>query len=459
MATHHQIQKPATSPTGNLPSAEIVSRYLAFFRVHGHVEIEGAPLVVPGSGTSFVIAGMQPLMPYLSSRRNPPAERLTDWQRCLRTDDVDRVGSNGRKLSSFHMLGNWSIGDYGRREAIAYALELLCDGLDVDTSRLWMTTFGGDETLGLPADERAIEEWQRAGIASERIVPLGAEDNFWSTGGPGPCGPCSEIFVDRGIARGCGQPGCKPGCSCERFLEIWNLVFIEHERQEDGAITPLPLHSVDTGMGLERVAAVLQDVETVFEVDLFRSAALRLGEMAGDVESTAARVRARRMIVDHTRAALFAALAGVEPGRDGRGSVLRRLIRRAARQGRVLGLEQPFLCELVGPLVEAHGMLVSSEERDRLPAVQQMLADEERRFSRVLTAGLRELARVEPSPEGTVRGERLLTLHAERGFPADLAAEILAERGLQVDWSGYERAAREHQAISRLSAERRFGRT
>jgi alanyl-tRNA synthetase len=462
MATQHSIEHThGMQRTRSWSSAEIVGQYLAYFRAQGHHEIAGSPLVLPGIGTSFVVAGMQPLMPYLRGQLPPPAPRLTGWQRCLRTDDADLVGTNGRKNSCFHMLGNWSIGDYGRREAIGYALDLLLGGFGADPACLWMTIFAGDEALGLPADEQAVAEWLRAGIAAERIVPLGADDNLWSTGGPGPCGPCTEIYVDRGVERGCGRPDCRPGCACERFLEIWNLVFIEYEQEQGGRFTPLPLRSVDTGMGLERIAAVLQGVETVFDTDLFQSATHRLHELAGTGGSGAPnseRTRARRMIVDHTRAALLAGLTGVEPGRDGRGSVLRRIIRRAARQGRVLELGGPFLGELVGPLAEAHGPLLTSAERERVPSVARILTDEERRFSRVLTAGLRELAHVEPSTDGLVPGERLFTLHAERGFPSDLAAEILAERGLRVDWTGYERAAQVHQQISRVSAERRFSR-
>lgn len=443
-----------------ISSAELARHYLAFFTARGHCEIPGAPLAVPGTTTSFIIAGMQPLLPYLRGEVAPPAPRLTDLQRCLRTDDIEAVGTNGRKLTNFQMLGNWSIGDYGPREAIALALEFL-DELRVDRGPLWMTTFGGDTELGLPPDTLAVEEWCRAGIAPERIVPLGTEDNLWSTGGPGPCGPSTEIYVDRGEALGCGRPECKPGCECERFLEIWNLVFIMYELTPDGRYVPLPFRSVDTGMGLERTAAVLQGVPTVYDTDLFVPGFARLAELAPVVENKegegARHTLARRIIVDHGRAALFAALADVLPDRDGRGSVLRRLIRRAARQGRMLGLEQPFLGELVGPLAEAHGGLLSDEERARVPEVARMVTGEERRFTRVLTAGLRALETVEPGADGRIDGERLFVLHAERGLPADLAGEILAERGLTVDWQGYERALAEHHAISRAGLEREGG--
>lgn len=459
-------EKTGKTETRGWSAEEIAREYVAFFRERGHLEIAGSPLVVPENTTSFVIAGMQPLIPYLRGDVPPPGERLVDMQRCLRTDDVDAVGSNGRKLTSFHMLGNWSVGEYGRREAIRLALELL-GVYGVDRERLWVTVFAGEPRLGLARDEAAIAEWRAAGVSGERIVPLGMDDNFWTTGGPGPCGPDSELFVDRGEALGCGRPECAPGCACERFLEIWNLVFVEFERHEgreegeDGSFASLPLRSVDTGMGLERMAVVLQDAPSIFALDLFRPARERLRELEGsegDGDGDEARAeRARRVIVDHVRAALLAGLAGVVPGNLGRASVLRRLIRRAARQGRALGIARPFLGELLGPLARAHGSLLTVEEQERVPEVARMVTEEERRFARVLTAGLRALERMAAEGGGgVVPGERLFLLHAERGFPADLAAEVLAERGLAVDWSGYERALAGHREVSRASAERRF---
>lgn len=444
-----------------LLAADIVEQYLAFFRQREHVELPGSSIVVPGNSTSFIIAGMQPLLPYLSGKVTPPAPRLTALQRCLRTGDADAVGSNARKLTCFHMLGNWSVGDYGKGETMAMALELL-DRFGVDRESLWVTTFAGDESLGIPPDEYTVSKWQRLGIPSGRIVPLGAEDNLWpssSTGGIGVCGPCTEIFVDRGVELGCGEPTCRPGCDCDRFLEVWNLVFIEYEQQADGSVVKMPFLSIDTGMGLERMAAVLQDVRTVFDIDLFVPASMRLAELAsidGKLDDVALE-RARRMIVDHTRAALFAMLAGIMPGRDGRNSVVRRLIRRAARQGRVLGIDKPFLGQLVPPLVEAHDGLLTSIERQQIPVMITLFTEEEEHFTRVLTIGLRELAQLEPDGRGIVSGERIFELHAEKGFPSDLAAEILSERGLTVDWESYHRAEDVHRDVSRRSAKHHFG--
>ena len=461
------------NPSEPLLSPEIVARYLRYFGARDHLEVPGMALAAPDLTTSFVIAGMQPMIPYLRGAVPPPHPRLTSLQRCLRTDDADAVGSNGRKCTSFHMLGNWSIGDYGRRAAIEMALALL-DELGLPRVALWVTYFGGDASVGLPPDTATVDEWLRVGIPAARLVSLGRDDNLWTMGGPGPCGPCTELFVDRGEALGCGQLDCQPGCACERFLEVWNLVFIQDEWLPDGSYQPLPVRSVDTGMGLERIAAALQGVPTVFDTDLFVPAQARLDELLAAERARAhdstrgpmrqgasaprsattehgisAAERARRTVVDHARATLLALLAGVGPERAGRGSVVRRLIRRAAWQGRVLGLERPFLGELLAPLAAAHGPLLGEGERARIPALAQVIAEEEGRFARVLTTGLRELDRLAPGSDGLVPGERVYALLADRGFPPDLAAEVLAERGLAVAWDGYERARETHRAVSR----------
>ena len=444
--------------TTHLSSTEIVDRYLTFFRSRGHSELRESPLAVPGNSTSFIIAGMQPLLPYLRGVVKPPSPRLTALQRCLRTDDAEVVGTNTSKNTAFHMLGNWSIGDYGRHEAIAMALDLLLNVFGLDQSRLWVTVFAGDSELSLPADEVALQEWSRLGIACEHIVPLGSGDNLWTMGGPGPCGPCSEIFFDRGPGFDPQPRECRPGDACERFLEIWNLVFMDYESLPAGKLVPLPQRNIDTGMGLERVASVLQGAESVFSIDLFQPALSHLNVLAPESggSNNPSEVRARRVIVDHMRAVLLSCLAGVLPGRDGSGSVVRRLLRRAARQGRLLGIGGPFLSQLLVPLAQGHGSLLTPEEHGEVPQIVRIVENEEKLFARVLTTGLRELSRLEPNANGLIAGELLFKLHSEKGFPTDLATEILAERGLQVDWSGYEQASEEHRRISRVSAEKHF---
>ncbi len=447
-----------SSNVSYLSSSEIVERYLAFFRSKEHIPLPGSPLAVAGGSTSFIIAGMQPLLPYLRGLVTPPSPRLTALQRCLRTDDAEVVGTNTSKNTAFHMLGNWSIGDYGKHEAIEMALDLLLNVFGLDQSKLWVTVFAGDPELDLPTDDMAQQEWLRMGMPREHIVPLGAEDNLWTMGGPGPCGPCSEIFFDRGPGLDPHPSECRPGDSCERFLEIWNLVFMEYESLPSGSLIPLPQRNIDTGMGLERIASVLQGAESVFSVDLFQPALGRLLELApsGVMDDDSRETRARRIIVDHMRAVLFACLAGVMPGRDGSNSVVRRLLRRASRQGRLLGIDKPFLGELLMPLTQGHGSLLTVSEHEQVPYIIRIVQEEEKLFERVLTTGLRYLSQLEPGANGSIPGELLFKLRAEKGFPTDLATEILSERGLEVDWSSYEQALKEHRRVSRLSAEKHF---
>src|SRR5258708_18222774 len=308
--------EPNTQKSTVWTSEAISTTYLAFFTAREHLELPGRSLIAPNQSTYFTVAGMQPLLPYLRGQQTPPASRLTSFQRCLRTVDVDETGDTNRKLTLFHMLGNWSVDHYGRREAIEMAVELLTlFGLDL--SRLWVTTFGGDPALNLPPDEFTSGEWQRHGFPTEHIVPLGMEDNFWDMGAgvPGPCGPCTELFLDCGSEHGCRQPECRPGCSCERFLEIWNLVFIQFDPSPDPTLPPLPFFSLPTALGLERIGMVLQDVPSLFDIDLFQPAIEVLNSLAPVRKDSDALLdqRAPRVVLTHTRASIFASLQAALP--------------------------------------------------------------------------------------------------------------------------------------------------
>ena len=451
MTTHNQ---PSTVVW---TSSAISTTYREFFTTREHLGLPGSPLVAPDTSTYFTVAGMQPLLPYLRGQQTPPAPRLTALQSCLRTVDVADTGKTNRKITLFHMLGNWSIGDYGKREAIEMAIELL-HVFGLDFQRLWVTTFGGEPALNLPPDELTRGEWQRQGFPAERVVPLGMEDNFWDLGAqvPGPCGPCTEIFVDYGPEHGCGKPDCRPGCSCERFLEIWNLVFIEFERSPEGNLSRLPFLSIDTGMGLERIGMVLQQVPSVFDIDLFQPALETLHSLVPTRPGCPQDQLARRVILDHTRAALFILLEGVLPGEKGQNSVVRRLLRRAFRQGRVLGLSGPFLAQLVEPLLSPHTFLLTPEQITSMSKLVEIVTREERQFQRTLNIGLKILEQLQPDERGVIPGRDIFRLHSDRGFPSDLAGEILAERGLSIDWPGYEQALEQHRQVSRISIQSQF---
>ena len=332
-----------------MKAAEIRERFLSFFEARGHLRVPSASLV-PSSYDPTVLlttAGMQPFKPYFRGEEEPPARRLNSCQKSFRTTDIENVGRTLRHLTFFEMLGNFSVGDYFKREAVEYALELStsADGLGFDLDDIWITVFGGDEELGLGPDGEAIECWRSVGIADDRIVLLGREDNFWQSGPTGPCGPCSELYFDRGPAFGADND--RPGDDTERFLEYWNLVFMQYELQEDGSLPELPTKNIDTGMGLERMAAILQDVESVYETDLFEPLIALGEELSGrrygqDFPTT----RALRILADHGRGATFLLGDGVVPSNEDRGYILRRIMRRTLQQGRALGLEESFLPRL-----------------------------------------------------------------------------------------------------------------
>jgi alanyl-tRNA synthetase len=438
-------------------SDEIRETYLRFFESRGHLLQPSASLVPSSYDPSVLLntAGMQPLKPYFLGQEDPPATRLTSCQRCFRTTDVDQVGSTARHLTYFEMLGNFSIGDYFKPEAIAFGWELSIEGFGFDPEQVWVTVFAGDEELGLGPDEESIELWRAQGIPEERIVRLPRSENFWQAGPAGPCGPCSEMYLDRGVEF--GAEGERPGDDTDRFLEYWNHVFMALELHEDGSLTELPQRNIDTGMGLERMAAVLQGVGSVFETDGFRPLVELAEELSGRAyESGEQATRAMRIIADHSRGMVNLIADGVVPSNEDRGYVLRRIMRRAIQQGRVLGLEAPYLGRFAERVIELQAGAYPHLEEQR-DTVMRWVDDEERSFGRTLERGTELLEQLvaEAKEKNTswVDAADAFQLHDTYGFPYDLTRELLAEEGLEVDDAGFEELMDQQRERARSGAE------
>src|SRR3954453_22308582 len=436
---------------------EIRETYLSFFAERGHKIVPSASLVPSLHDPSVLLttAGMQPFKPYFLGREEPPAPRLADVQKCFRTTDIEEVGNTARHLTFFEMLGNWSFGDYFKEESIPWGWELSTDGFGMDPERIWVTVFGGDEELGLGPDEEAIAVWRRVGVPDERIVRLGREDNFWQAGPAGPCGPCSELYLDRG--EDFGAPGEQPGDDTDRFLEFWNHVFMTYDLAEDGSVTELPMRNIDTGMGLDRMAAILQDVPSVFETDHVRPLIDLAEELTGHgYEEGEAVTRAMRIVADHARGAAFLIADGVVPSNEDRGYILRRIMRRAIQQGNTLGLESPWLGRFAERTIElmgdAYPELVAERE-----TIARWVNDEEEGFGRTLERGTELLERLvaEAERQGTswIGASEAFKLHDTFGFPYDLTKELLAEEGLSVDDAGFEELMEEQRIRARTGAE------
>jgi alanyl-tRNA synthetase len=334
-------------------SDEIRERYQRFFEARDHLRHPSAPLIPRNDPSTLLIsAGMHPLKPYFTRQEPPPAERLTTCQKCFRTPDIDEVGITKRHLTFFEMLGNFSFGDYFKQRAVEMAWQFSLEELGFDEERVWITVFEGDEELGLGPDEEAIEAWLNVGVPRERIVLCPRSENFWQAGPTGPCGPCSELYLDRGLEW--GKPDDLPGGENERFLEYWNLVFMQFNQDPVNTLTPLPAKNIDTGLGLNRMAIVQQDVPTIFETDQFKPLVELAEELSGHrYDHEEFRVdRAMRILADHSRGAVNLIADGVVPSNEDRGYVLRRIMRRAIQQGRVLGLEQPYLGRFADRAIE-----------------------------------------------------------------------------------------------------------
>jgi alanyl-tRNA synthetase len=437
-------------------AAEIRETFLSFFEREGHRRMPSASLVPSTYDPSVLLttAGMQPFKPYFSGEERPPAQRLTSDQKCFRATDIENVGSTARHLTFFEMLGNFSIGDYFKEDAVRYAWQLSTEGFGFAPERIWISVMGGDDELGLGADEEAIEHWRAVGVPEERIVRLGREDNFWQAGPTGPCGPCSELYLDRG--REFGTDDDLPGDDTERFLEFWNLVFMQYQLHADGSLTDLPQRSIDTGLGLDRLAAILQDVPSVYETDHFRPIVALGEELSGrSYGADAATTRALRILADHGRGTAFLLADGVVPSNEDRGYVLRRIMRRAIQQGRALGIADLFLPALCERVVETMGDAFGELRAER-ETIARWAAAEEEGFRRTLVQGERVLgevaSRAKEAGTAWVDAEDAFRLHDTYGFPYELTRELLADQGLEVDDAGFEELMDVARARSRAGA-------
>jgi alanyl-tRNA synthetase len=416
-------------------SAQIREKYLQFFESKGAQRRPSSSLVPDDPSLLLTSAGMVQFKPVFLGVRDIGTTRATTCQKCVRTTDIEIIGHTGRHHSFFEMLGNFSFGDYFKTEAAQWAWEFSVDVLGLDPERVWITIFEDDD------EAEAI--WRDVvGVPPERIVRMGAEDNFWAAGPTGPCGPCSELYYDRGEGTGCGLDTCKVGCDCDRFVEYWNLVFMQYNRLEDGTLEPLPKRNIDTGMGLERMASILQGAPSNFETDimgqLMELATTITGVSYGESDKSDISLR---IIADHARAVTFMIADGILPANEGRGYVLRRLLRRAVRHGRILGVTEPFLATLVAKVVETMGDAYP-EIVDNAAFIGQIVAAEETRFGTTLRQGLimldEALADVRAAGGDVLPGEAAFTLHDTYGFPLELTEEIVAEQEMTVDLSGFK---------------------
>ena len=425
--------------TGN----EIRKAYLDFFESKKHLKLHSFSLVPENDPSLLLIgAGMAPLKPYFTGKLVPPSYRVTTSQKCIRTGDIDNVGRTARHHTFFEMLGNFSFGDYFKKEAITWAWEFLTEVLELDTNKLYVTVY--------PEDEEAYDIWHNiVGLADERIFKL--EDNFWEIG-EGPCGPDSEIFYDFGPERGCGKPTCNVGCDCDRYLEIWNLVFTQFNKTKDGSYEPLEKKNIDTGAGLERLASVIQQKESNFETDLLFPIMQRVIDVCrGDYNNKEQKI-AVKVIGDHIRAVTMMIGDGILPSNEGRGYVLRRILRRAVRFGRVLGIEEAFLADLVDIVIDMYKEAYP-ELAERKELIKTVIATEEAQFSATLAQGLELLNAMIEDVDGTgvLAGEKVFKLYDTFGFPVELTEEIVQEHGMTIDHDGFDKAMKAQQERARAA--------
>ena len=427
---------------------ELRKMYLDFFESKGHLAMPSFSLVPQNDNSLLLInAGMAPLKPYFTGQEIPPRTRVTTCQKCIRTGDIENVGKTARHGTFFEMLGNFSFGDYFKTEAIHWSWEFLTKVLEIPEDRLYPSVY--------LEDDEAFDIWNKEiGVAKDRIFRFGKEDNFWEHGA-GPCGPCSEIYFDRGEKYGCGKPGCTVGCECDRYIEIWNNVFTQFENDGEGHYTELKQKNIDTGMGLERLATVMQDVDSIFDVDTIKAIRDKVCEFAGaEYGQDEKKDVSIRVITDHIRSVTFMVSDNITPSNEGRGYVLRRLLRRAARHGRLLGIKGEFLAELSKTVIsESH--MGYPELAERQDVILKLIFVEEQNFNKTIDQGLvilnNLMADMEKKGTKELSGEEAFKLYDTYGFPLDLTLEILEEKGYEVDKKGFEEAM-EHQRSTARNA-------
>lgn len=424
---------------------ELREAYLSFFESKGHLRHKSFPLVpIDDKSLLLINAGMAPLKKYFKGESEPPKSRMTTCQKCIRTPDIERVGITARHGTFFEMLGNFSFGDYFKEEAIVWSWEFCTKVIELPEEKIWVTIYEDDD--------EAFDIWHnKVGVPAERIVRLG-DDNFWEIGS-GPCGPCSELHFDRGEEFGCGSPDCKPGCDCDRFMEFWNLVFTQFDSDGAGTYTPLAHPNIDTGMGLERLACVMQGVNNLFEVDTVKNIMAKVSELTGvTYGEDKQKDISLRVITDHIRSTSFLICDGVNPSNEGRGYVLRRLLRRAARHGRLLGVKGTFLADICD-VVAKENATAYPELTEKLSYIKTVIKNEEERFAATVDKGMEMLekliANAKADGTNTLRGEDVFKLSDTYGFPFDLTREISAEAGIGVDAEGFEKLLKEQKDRAR----------
>ena len=430
---------------------ELREKFLQFWETKDHLRHDSYSLIPENDKSLLLIAaGMAPLKPYFSGAKVPPRKRMTTAQKCIRTNDIDNVGHTARHATFFEMLGNFSFGDYFKEGAINWGWEFITspEWLDIPKDKLWATIY--------LEDDEAFDIWRnQVGMPAERIVRLGKDDNFWEIG-TGPCGPCSEVYFDRGPEYGCGKPDCKPGCDCDRYMEFWNYVFTQFDRQEDGSYLPLAHPNIDTGMGLERMACIMQGVDSIYNIDTMHEILQEVCRLSGvPYHDGAAKTDVSlRIITDHVRTVSFMIGDGILPSNEGRGYILRRLLRRAARHGRLLGIKGAFINDVAEKVFEQYGKAYP-ELTERRDYIRKIISIEEAKFDQTIESGMNVLeeaiASAKAAGTDTLSGEQVFKLYDTFGFPIELTQEIAEEQGFKVDEAGFQAKMTEQKAQARAA--------